>query len=58
MFWKILAAVVAIWLLFVVLGVIIKGLFWLVTVAVIAGGIYLLVKMFSDPSDSDARPRR
>ncbi|WP_168226612.1 hypothetical protein [Tomitella fengzijianii] len=54
MFWKVLAGVVAVWLLFVLLGVILKGLFWLVTVAVIAAGVYLLVKMFSDSSDETA----
>lgn len=56
MFWKVLAGIVAVWLVFVLLGVILKGLFWLVTVAVIAGGIYLLVKMFSEPSDRGDAP--
>lgn len=53
MVWKVLAGIVAVWLVFVLLGVILKGLFWLVTVAVLAGGIYLVVKMFSDPSDRE-----
>ncbi|WP_182347581.1 hypothetical protein [Tomitella gaofuii] len=58
MFWKVLAGIIAVWLLFVLLGVILKGLFWLVTVAVIAAGVYLLVKMFSGSSDPTADRRR
>lgn len=57
-FWKVLAGVVAVWLIFVLLGVIIKGLFWLVTCAVIAAGIYLVVKVFSGSSQTDPSRRR
>ena len=56
MFWKILGAVLLVWLLFAVVGFIIKGVFWLVTAIVIVGGIVLLVKVFSD-SDNSPRPR-
>lgn len=54
MFWKILGAVVAVWLVFALLGAIIKGVFWLVTLAVIVGGVYVLYKAFSN---SDNAPR-
>lgn len=51
MFWKILGAVVLVWLVFVVLGWLIKGLFWLFTLVVIAGGVYILYRaMTSDKS--------
>ncbi len=58
MFWKVLGGVVAVWLLFVLLGVLLKGLFWLATVAVIAGGVYLLLKFLGDGSDAPAGRRR
>lgn len=58
MFWKVLAGVVAVWVVFVLLGVIIKGLFWLVTLAVIGVGIYLVAKVFSGSSQSDPSRRR
>ena len=55
MFWKILGAVVLVWLAFVLLGAVIKGIFWLVTIAVIGAGGYVLYKAFS--SSDDARRR-
>lgn len=58
MFWKVLAGVVAVWLVFVLLGVIIKGLFWLVTLAVLIAGVYLVVKVSSGSSQSDPDRRR
>ena len=42
MFWKILGAVVLVWLGLVVLGWLVKGLFWLLTMVVIAACVYLL----------------
>lgn len=53
MFWKILGVIVAVWLVFALLGFILKGVFWLITLAVIAGGIYVLYKAFSS---SDRTP--
>ncbi len=44
MFWKVLGAVVLVWLVFVLLGLIIKGLFWLITLGVLGVGVYLLFK--------------
>jgi uncharacterized membrane protein len=38
MFWKIVGALIVIWLAFTVLGFVIKGLFWL---AVIGGVLFL-----------------
>ncbi len=35
MFWKVMGAIVALWLVFTVIGVVIKGLFWLA----VAGGL-------------------
>jgi uncharacterized membrane protein len=52
MFWKIVGALIAIWLTFTVLGFVIKGLFWL---AVIGGVLFLgtaaygAIKGKSDP---------
>lgn len=48
MFWKILAAVIAVWILFAVLGFILKGVFMLVVAVVIAAGIYVLYKAFAN----------
>lgn len=38
MFWKIVGALIAIWLAFTVLGFVIKGLFWL---AIIGGVLFV-----------------
>ena len=45
MFWKIFGAVVVVWLVFVLVGWLIKGLFWLITLGAISAGIYLLYKV-------------
>ncbi|WP_024796780.1 hypothetical protein [Tomitella biformata] len=56
MFWKVLGAIVLVWLVFVLLGWIIKGLFWMITIGVIAVGIYILYKaMTSDSKESQHR---
>lgn len=38
MFWKIIAAIVVLWLVFTVVGVVVKGLIWL---AIIGGLLFL-----------------
>ncbi len=42
MFWRILGAVMLVWLALVVLGWLVKGLLWLLTMVVIAACVYLL----------------
>ncbi|MDG3013881.1 hypothetical protein [Speluncibacter jeojiensis] len=44
MFWKILGVVALIWLAFVVLGILIKGLVWILVVSGLAFGGYLLYR--------------
>jgi hypothetical protein len=44
MVWKIVGALLAIWLAFTVLGVVVKGLFWLAVIGglLVAGGALLI----------------
>ena len=44
MFWRILGAVVLMWLVLVVLGWLVTALFWVLTMVVIAACVYLLFK--------------
>ena len=37
MFWKVIGAIIVLWLVFTVIGVVIKGLFWL---AIIGGVLF------------------
>ncbi|NLU81442.1 hypothetical protein [Rhodococcus sp. HNM0569] len=48
MFWKILGALLVVWIALALVGAVIKGLFWLVVLGAIVAGIYLLVKAMSD----------
>lgn len=55
MWWKVLLGIVAVWVVFGVLGAIfgavLKGLFWLVVLLGFATGVYVLVKAFSKSGD-------
>ncbi|MFD4294910.1 hypothetical protein ACFWPA_10195 [Rhodococcus sp. NPDC058505] len=51
MFWKILGVVALVWIALALVGVLVKGLFWILAVSAVVFGVYLLVKAFSD-SDS------
>ncbi|MGC0363668.1 fatty acid desaturase [Rhodococcus sp. 27YEA15] len=57
MFWKIVLAVVLVWVALAVVGALIKGLFWLVVVGVIGAGIYFLVKAMSGSDDNSSASR-
>ncbi|NLG55495.1 MAG: hypothetical protein GX542_07570 [Rhodococcus sp.] len=52
MLWKILLAIVLIWIAIAVLGAVIKGLFWIVVLGAIGVGVYLLFKAMSDGEQS------
>ncbi|MFD4369768.1 hypothetical protein [Rhodococcus sp. NPDC058521] len=58
MLWKIILAVVLVWIALAVIGALIKGLFWLVVVGAIVAGIYMLVKAVSghDEKSGITRP--
>ncbi|WP_185993182.1 hypothetical protein [Rhodococcus sp. KBS0724] len=47
MFWKIVLAVVLVWIALAVVGALIKGLFWILVVGALGVGIYFLVKAMS-----------
>lgn len=52
MIWKIVLAVVLIWIALAVVGALIKSLFWLVILGAIVAGLYLLFKAMSDEKTS------
>lgn len=58
MLWKIVLAVVLIWIALGVIGALVKGLFWLVVVGAIVAGVYMLVKAVSghDEKSDITRP--
>lgn len=53
MFWKILGIVALIWIALALVGVLVKGLFWILAVSAVVFGVYLLVKAFSDKDSND-----
>ena len=57
MFWKIVGVVVAVWLVFALIGALVKGLFWLLAVSAVVFGLYLLFKAMSGDSNSVDRTR-
>ncbi len=56
MFWKIVGVVALIWVALALVGVLVKGLFWILAVSAMVFGVYLLVKAFSG-SDSNGVTR-
>ncbi|EOM77095.1 hypothetical protein DW322_12530 [Rhodococcus rhodnii] len=56
MIWKVLLAIVALWVVISVagalLGAVLEGVFWLVAIGALAGGGYLLVKALSKDRDT------
>ena len=52
MFWKIVLAVVLVWVALAVVGALIKGLFWVLVVGAVGFGIYFLVKAMSGSDDN------
>ncbi|MFF0814106.1 hypothetical protein ACFYVR_02950 [Rhodococcus sp. NPDC003318] len=53
MFWKILGIVALIWIALALVGVLVKGLFWILAISAVVFGVYLLVKAFSDSDSND-----
>ncbi|WP_285185071.1 hypothetical protein [Rhodococcus sp. MEB041] len=56
MFWKILGAIVLVWIGVVVLGALLKALFPLVALAVVGTGLYFLFRAMSGDRDSAKSP--
>ncbi|MGW5074957.1 hypothetical protein [Rhodococcus sp. NPDC004095] len=52
-FWKIVGVVALVWVALALVGVLVKGLFWILAVSAVVFGVYLLVKAFSDKDSSD-----
>jgi hypothetical protein len=52
-FWKIVGIVALVWLAFVVLGALIKGLFPILVISAIVFGLYLLYKAMSSSDAKD-----
>ncbi|WP_157103871.1 hypothetical protein [Nocardia harenae] len=52
MVWKIIGVVVLAWIAVAIIGALLKGLFPLLVLAVIVGGLYLLYKAVTDNSDN------
>ena len=46
-FWKIVGIVALVWIALMLVGALIKGLFWILVVSAVAFGIYLLFKALS-----------
>lgn len=57
MFWKIVLAVVLVWVALAVVGALIKGLFWVLVVGAVGFGIYFLVKAMSGTDDNSHASR-
>ena len=47
MFWKIVGIVALVWIALMLVGALIKGLFWILVVSAVIFGIYMLVKAIS-----------
>lgn len=58
MLWKIVLAVVLVWVALAVIGALVKGLFWLFVLGAIAAGLYLLVKAVSGHDEKSGVTRR
>ncbi|GAA4476659.1 hypothetical protein GCM10023094_17070 [Rhodococcus olei] len=54
MFLKIVGVVALIWIALALVGVLVKGLFWILAVSAVVFGVYLLVKAFSGSDSGDA----
>ncbi|MFE3293431.1 hypothetical protein [Rhodococcus sp. NPDC059234] len=53
MFWKIIGVVALIWVAMALVGVLVKGLFWIVAVSAVVFGLYLLFKAMSGSDSND-----
>ncbi len=51
MFWKILGAIVLVWLAVVILGAVLKALFPLLALAVVGAGLYFLYRSMTGEKD-------
>lgn len=58
MFWKIVLAVMLVWVALAVVGTLVKGLFWILVVGAVGVGIYFLVKAMSGNDMNTPAPRR
>jgi hypothetical protein len=54
MFWKIVGALILVWLTFTVLGIVIQGLFWL---AIIGGVLFLATAAYGAIKGTDENKR-
>jgi hypothetical protein len=52
-FWKIVGIVALVWLAFIVVGALIKGLFPILVISAIVFGLYLLYKAMSSSDSKD-----
>ncbi|MDI9918828.1 MULTISPECIES: hypothetical protein [unclassified Rhodococcus (in: high G+C Gram-positive bacteria)] len=57
MFWKIVLAVVLVWVALAVVGTLIKGLFWVLVIGAVGFGIYFLVKAMSGNDENSPASR-
>ncbi|MDH6281879.1 putative membrane protein [Rhodococcus sp. LBL1] len=57
MFWKIVGIVALIWIAFALIGVVMKGLFWILAMSAIVFGVYMLFKAMSSSSDTADKHR-
>ncbi|MCX5045898.1 hypothetical protein OG921_22270 [Aldersonia sp. NBC_00410] len=53
MFWKIVGIVALVWLAFIVVGALIKGLFPILVISAVVFGLYLLYKAMSGSDAKD-----
>lgn len=53
MFWKIVGVVALIWIALVLVGALIKGLFWILVVSAVVFGLYMLFKAISGSDKKD-----
>ncbi|WP_170312947.1 hypothetical protein [Prescottella subtropica] len=56
MFWKIIGIVALVWIAFALLGVLVKGLFWILAISAVVFGLYVLFKG-KDRADGTDRTR-
>ncbi|RVW03560.1 hypothetical protein [Rhodococcus spongiicola] len=52
MFWKIVGIVALVWIALWLIGILVKGLFWILVVSAIVFGLYMLFKAKSGSSHS------
>lgn len=57
MFWKIVGIVALIWVALALVGVLVKGLFWILVVSAIVFGAYLLFKAMTGSDDTTPTTR-